>query len=101
MLAPTAPYKPPPKRVKEPETEVVDGVKPPQLAQIAWDKNRMLLTYEVPTWLETLVQGGTMASKLAEIRSTALPRTLNPASYGRHWQTILWLEEMQAEWVCL
>lgn len=97
LLAPTAPYRPPQPRVRDPESTVIDGIPPPQLAAITWVNQ--LPFADIPTFIHALLDGGSVAEKLKRVRKDLLPRYLDARTYGQHWKNLLWLEEIQAECV--
>ncbi|KAG8984017.1 hypothetical protein FRB90_005620, partial [Tulasnella sp. 427] len=97
LLAPTAPYQKPKPRPKETEAPVIDGPPPPQLAEIDW-ANRLPF-HDVPTFLKVLVEDGSIGEKIRALKAEVLPAEVNAKTYGEHWQTLLWLEEIQAECV--
>lgn len=97
LLAPTAPYVPPQPRVREPESSVIDGIPPPQLAEITWVNQ--LPFADIPTFIHALLDGGSLADKIKRVRRDLLPRSLDFRTYGHHWKNLLWLEEIQAEYV--
>ncbi|KIO33700.1 hypothetical protein M407DRAFT_229531 [Tulasnella calospora MUT 4182] len=95
LLAPTAPYQKPEPRPKEAEAPVIDGPRPPQLAEINWVND--LPFNDLPTFLKVLVEEGSIGERIRAVKAEMLPRELNWKTYGDHWQALLWLEEIQAE----
>ncbi|KAG8896554.1 hypothetical protein FRB99_008838 [Tulasnella sp. 403] len=92
LLAPSAPYVPPQPRLKEVETNVVEGIKPPALAKIVWAKP--LPPAEVPQSITEMAEGSTGEVVRKFVRM--LPQMVDVETYGRQKKTLLWLEEVQA-----
>lgn len=95
----TAPYVRPRPRPREPELEVVEGVRPPALARIVWT---VTLPYaDIPAYIWSAANESSIADTVAKVQNTYLPRVLQPTTYAKHWKVLLWLEEMQATYVIM
>lgn len=91
LLKAVAPYvhRKPPKW--QAGTSTVAGDRPPALDAVKWVKP--LLPSTIPPGLAQALSGGSSRKVLAEIRNIHLPRTLDVQTHGRHFQTLLWVEE--------
>lgn len=97
LLKPTAPYVRPKPKDRDPVEEVVDGIPPPALAEVKWAVP--LPIAPVPKYIPPALAIGSRAEKTSTVRNTLLPRTLTHETYGRHWKTLLWIEEEQMRYV--
>ncbi|KAF9648689.1 P-loop containing nucleoside triphosphate hydrolase protein [Thelephora ganbajun] len=94
-LRPTAPYIPRRRTKRAPVNEVVPGVPPESNAAITW---RVLLPQaEIPAHIILALKYGSTKVQIESIKRSALPRTFEAATYGRHFKTLLWAEEFQME----
>ncbi|KAG8930545.1 hypothetical protein FRC02_004060 [Tulasnella sp. 418] len=95
MLQPTAPYvRPTPVVVtRAPETNVIEGIRPPALAAIEWVGR--LPEAHVPLYVRDALEDGSVGDKVGRVRRTLLPQNLNSDTYGRHWKMLLWIEEIR------
>lgn len=96
LLQPSAPYVRRQRGSRDPEGEIVPGERPPALAAIPW--KIPLGFYPLPKPLETLLAFGTLEEKTQRIRNL-LPQYLTSANYGKHWSTLLHVEEAQLKYV--
>ncbi|CAE6520072.1 unnamed protein product [Rhizoctonia solani] len=100
QLRPSAPYvRPPPRPRRDREEKLVDGIKPPS-QRIDWVV--ALPKAIIPTQLQSILESHTgVDAKLTRIRQ--LPGMhgglagAGSSSYGRFWETLLHIEEHQAE----
>ena len=53
---------------------------------------------EIPPHIAFALKYGTTKVQVENIKSSALPRTFNAATYGRHFKALLWVEEFQMEY---
>ena len=92
-LRPSAPYQRKKKEKQAAVTSVVRGIKPPQIADIEWVVD--LPQAFVPKGLEALLSTMGIKNAIETLKRTWLPRELNSDSYGRHFKTLLHVEEAQ------
>jgi len=111
-LKPTAPYVPRKRTNRAPASEVVPGVvslsrtrqgqfllgsqAPESNAVIRWVVP--LPHAEIPTHISLALKHGSTRVQVENIKNTALPRSFDAATYGRHFKTLLWVEEFQMEY---
>jgi len=93
ILRPTAPYEPPKPRVREPEGQVIEGERPSALAKINWVVT--LPEAGVPDYIPSALERGVRTEQIQRVQRILLPRVLNEETYGKHWKTLLWVEEFQ------
>ncbi|KIJ29274.1 hypothetical protein M422DRAFT_188705 [Sphaerobolus stellatus SS14] len=93
LLKPTAPYKQKRKSKQEPETAVVRGIKPPQIADIEWTVD--LPQSLIPRSLEALLETASVKTTVEMLKRTWIPRQLTPETYGQHFKVLLHVEEAQ------
>lgn len=84
---------------REPETNVVKGVKPPALKAISYVKE--LPRPEIPSRLLSSLNASPPSSprNVRAIQSTFLPRAFNEKSHGEHFKILIWIEEHRMEYV--
>jgi helicase MOV-10 len=94
-LQPSTPYVPRSRATREVEVEVVPGVKPDSLKIIPWaiDLPHAL----IPKSMARALTGGTTRDAVVRARRTYLPAIFDSATYGRHFKTLLWIEELRME----
>ncbi|KAJ1310105.1 hypothetical protein OPQ81_006853 [Rhizoctonia solani] len=100
QLRPSAPYvRPSPRPRRDREEKLVDGIKPPS-QHIEWVVS--LPRVVIPSHLKSILESHTgVDAKLTRIKQ--LPGMhgglvgAGPSSYGRFWETLLHIEERQAE----
>ncbi|KIO21487.1 hypothetical protein M407DRAFT_218212 [Tulasnella calospora MUT 4182] len=97
QLAPTAPYTRPKRRRREKKTFITDGIRPSNFERQKTAFCYKLPESEIPEDIRAIVQHGSVDAKVDLIRQERLPADLEPSTYPNHWQTLLWLEEYQAE----
>ncbi|KAG8924470.1 hypothetical protein FRC01_011457 [Tulasnella sp. 417] len=95
QLAPIAPYTRPKRRPREKKGSVTDGTRPSN-----FERQKTAFTYplpdsKIPEEISAIVQHGSVDTKVELIRQERL--NLETATYADYWQTLLWLEECQAE----
>ena len=54
---------------------------------------------EIPAHITFALKYGTTRVQVENIKNSALPGTFDAATYGRHFKTLLWVEEFQMEYV--
>ncbi|KAG9042355.1 hypothetical protein FS837_010960 [Tulasnella sp. UAMH 9824] len=97
QLAPTAPYTRPKRRRREMKAFITDGTRPSN-----FERQKIAFCYplpesKIPEEILAIVQRGSVDEKVDLIRQERLPADLEASTYSDHWQTLLWLEEFQAE----
>lgn len=99
QLKPWAPYIPRVRAPREPETRVVEGVPPPSLNTITYVSK--LPKADIPRHLlSALTVSSTPSRKnIDSIQHAFLPRVLDADSHGRHFKTLLWIEEHKMGYV--
>ncbi|KAG8911964.1 hypothetical protein FRC01_005376, partial [Tulasnella sp. 417] len=97
QLAPVAPYKRPKRQRREKKGFVTDGVRPANFERQKTAFCYPLPDSKIPEAISAIVQHGSVDTKVELIRAERLPADLETATYADHWQTLLWLEECQAE----
>ena len=78
-------------------TKYHHGVRPLILAPITWE--RRLPGYDVPAGLASITVNETLKAyeKIRMIRSAFMRNNLGPSTFGYHYQTMLWIEEIRAQ----
>jgi helicase MOV-10 len=100
LIKPSAPYLPKPRYTKETEKAIVSGIKPPQIAGIRWVV--ALPQANIPKNLENVLLTGTNTEFIKEnVRQTWLPQVLNEATYGRHFSTLIHVEEARMKYILI
>ena len=110
-LQPVAPYVPRRRTNRAPVTEVVPGVvslsktyqgrflpgiqAPESNAAIRWVVP--LPQAGIPTHITSALKFGATKDQVENIKRSALPQILDATTYGRHFKTLLWVEEFQME----
>lgn len=112
-LQPIAPYVPRRRTNRAPVNEVVPGVvSPSQTYQMEFLPGRQapesnvairwvvpLPQAEIPAHITLALKYGSTKVQVENIERSALPRTLDATTYGRHFKALLWVEEFQMEYV--
>jgi len=97
-LMPKAPYVPQVRTTRKPIREVIGGEKPPSLNAIPYIGKLPKAT--IPSHLASLLSGTQSTSKtVAQTRNMFMPAVLNTETYGRHFKTLVWVEEYKMECV--
>jgi helicase MOV-10 len=99
LLKPKAPYQPRTRTLRQPETEVVPGVPPPAQDAIPWTVQLPLA--KIPQALASTLLTGSFSEVLGGVRKSFMPKTFDSQTYGRHFQSVLWVEEHRMEYVYL
>jgi len=96
-LKPKEPYVPRPRVQREPEKEVIPGVKPPALLAVKWVTE--LPPAKISEQIRSIVSvsHGTTHDIVAQLQRTLLPKTLTLQSYSRYFKNVLWVEETRME----
>ncbi|KAF9003324.1 RNA helicase [Cyathus striatus] len=95
-LRPVAPYVPRKRTTRQPETNVVEGVRPPSLNAIPYVGSLPLAI--IPKTLEVIISGqASLSEKLKQVKRVSLPSVLDVETYGRHFKSLLWIEEYKME----
>ncbi|KAF5350994.1 hypothetical protein D9756_008292 [Leucocoprinus leucothites] len=97
QLRPKEPYIPRRASGREPESNVVEGIRPPALKAISY-----VTTMPKPNipmrLLSTLTQPSTPSPKNVNIvRNVFLPKNFDIESHGNHFKVLLWVEEHRME----
>ncbi|KAG6825942.1 hypothetical protein H0H92_001791 [Tricholoma furcatifolium] len=94
-LKPIAPYVPRPKTARQPELEVVEGIRPPAMKAVPYvvPLPRALIPKDLATTLST----GSNEARIARLKSVFLPKVLDVPGYDRHFKHLLWIEEFQMD----
>ncbi|KAF5351162.1 hypothetical protein D9756_008289 [Leucocoprinus leucothites] len=97
QLKARAPYVPRIRTRREPETKVVEGVAPPSLNAIPY-VTKLPRAAIPPQLLATLTLSSRPTRETLEsIKRAFLPRLLDAETHGRHFKTLIWIEEHQME----
>ncbi|KAJ3568903.1 hypothetical protein NP233_g5406 [Leucocoprinus birnbaumii] len=97
QFKPREPYVPRRITGREPETNVVEGVKPPALKAISY-VNAMPRPDVPPPLLSILTQSSAASARnIDTIRNRFLPKQLDVQSHGNHFKSLLWVEEHRME----
>lgn len=97
LLKPKAPFVPRELAAREPETEVFKGVLPPSLKAIPYVVT--LPWAEIPRNLAASLWTGSLSEVIGRVRRGFLPPTWDSHTYGRHFKSLLWVEEYRMECV--
>jgi helicase MOV-10 len=95
LLKPRAPYVPRKRTRREPETEILPGVEPASLRAIPWVVP--LPHADIPKNLSSILSQGSFTQVIGTVRRVLLPQALSSATYNRHFQSLLWIEEHRME----
>lgn len=95
LLKAYAPFVPRKRIVREPETQVLEGVLPPTLKAIPYVV--ALCRADIPKPLAVSLSTGPMQEVVSRIRRVFLPRIWDSNTYGRHFKNLLWVEEYRME----
>ena len=89
------------KKAYSPYAKVHRGVRPQILAEITWA--RRLLGYDVPNDLANIIgdEGSKLSEKIRTVRSAFMRGSLSSTTYHYHFQAMLWIEEMRAQYVII
>ncbi|KDQ59997.1 hypothetical protein JAAARDRAFT_125682 [Jaapia argillacea MUCL 33604] len=96
-LQPIAPYKPKKRTKREEieESEVVPGEAPPATNAIKYVGK--LPVARIPKSIMTAITTGSVEEVVDRVKRTVLPKVFNTANHGRHFQALLWIEELRME----
>lgn len=90
------------RRAKRRKTKLVfvkfhHGVRPLLLAPINWV--RRLPGYDIPPPLAAIMENEDtkIYEKIRSIRNTFMRNSFGPSTFGYHYQTMLWIEEIRAQ----
>jgi helicase MOV-10 len=97
LLQPRAPYVPRQRTLRDPEIEVIPGIKAPSLGVIPWVIP--LPEAPIPHGISNAVATGTTKEIVSRLEKSFLPNVLTSETYGRHFKTLLWVEEYRTEYV--
>ncbi|CAL1708616.1 unnamed protein product [Somion occarium] len=96
QFKPRAPYQPRKRTTRDPETSIIAG--PPPAATRAMKWVTKLPWADIPKNLSNILVGGEPVPEVAgTLKSTVLPLHLNPSTYARHYQVLLWTEEFRMQ----
>ncbi|KAJ3561909.1 hypothetical protein NP233_g9903 [Leucocoprinus birnbaumii] len=97
QLQPQVPYIPRARKPREPELNVVEGVKPPSQNAIPYVSR--LPKAEIPKSLlsSLTVSSAPSVENIRTIQRAFLPKVLDDESHGRHLKVLLWIEEFKME----
>ncbi|KAG9018818.1 hypothetical protein FRB90_009288 [Tulasnella sp. 427] len=96
LLKPKVEYhKPAPKPATVIKSEVMEtvGDPPEDPFKVTW--KRFLPEYRVPAEVLDMVVGKNPKGLIEQVKQKLMPKKLDLATYGQHWQNMLWLEELQ------
>lgn len=110
-LQPIAPYVPRRRTNRAPVNEVVPGVVSPSrmhqgrfLPDIQAPESNAAIRWVVslpqaaiPAHITSALKFGATKDQVENIKRSALPQTFDATTYGRHFKTLLWVEEFQME----
>ncbi len=84
---------------REPETNVVDGIKPPALRAISYVTP--MPRVEIPPRLLVTLNGSSSPSSrnVQTIQRTFFPPDFNPEKHGKQFKVLMWIEEHRMEYV--
>ncbi|KAF9441766.1 RNA helicase [Macrolepiota fuliginosa MF-IS2] len=87
------PYAPRLPGQREPETNIVEGIKPPSLKAISYVAP--LPHAEIPPRLLSILNKPSSSSQqnIRTVQSTFLPKMLDSDSHGKHFKILMWIEE--------
>lgn len=94
LLAPEAPYCPPPPRPEEQQLCVNVGEMPQNLGKKVMGK---LPTFRMPQQVRNLREVGSLVRRTADAQAL-LPSTFEASTYGDWWHILLFMEELQSRW---
>ncbi|THG94463.1 hypothetical protein EW026_g7017 [Hermanssonia centrifuga] len=95
-MQPKAPFIPRKRTRRDPETDIIPGDPPPALGTITYVVK--LPQFPVPERMSyVLSHGGALTNIVRQFRASVLPKTLDDATYGRHFKVLLWAEEHRSE----
>ncbi|KAG8937447.1 hypothetical protein FRC03_008116 [Tulasnella sp. 419] len=90
LLRPIAPYTRPVRPTLDPEGDVVPGEKPPALTAIPWKIK--LEQYPIPAAISSALARREESDQIEQIRAL-LPQNLDARSHGKHFASLLHVEE--------
>lgn len=99
LLRPVAPFVPRKRTQRDAEQEVIPGEVPDALAVIPWVVP--LPKANIPQSMAQGLANGSVSELVQRVRRTYLPSVLRPDTYGRHFKTLIWVEEMRSEYESL
>ncbi|KAI0075957.1 P-loop containing nucleoside triphosphate hydrolase protein [Panus rudis PR-1116 ss-1] len=96
LFKPRAIYKPRKRTARAPERHITPGPPPASATAVKWLTR--LPPAEIPRQLyETLVAGNDTKEVIATLNSTIIPLHFQCQTYGRRFQTLLWVEEFRMQ----
>lgn len=98
-LKPSTPYVRPQRKPETKITSVIPGVPPPSAVKLEWLIE--LGDYKAPPALmDTAFRGGGSPQEIvSRIKTSFLPTKFDRNTYGKHFSTLLWIEEERARYV--
>lgn len=99
-LKPRAPYQPRKRGTRDIETTIVAGPPPAATRTVKWVTR--LPDASIPKNVASILLDGDPPEETAgNLQVTILPPRVTPETYGRHFQTLLWVEEFRMQYVHL
>ncbi|KAH7924362.1 RNA helicase [Leucogyrophana mollusca] len=95
LLKPKAPFVPRRRTARQPENDVVPGIKPPSSMAIPYVVT--LLKALPPTDLVAVLSEQSTSEAIGHVQRVFLPKTLDTTTYARHFKALLWVEEFRME----
>ncbi|KAH7924376.1 P-loop containing nucleoside triphosphate hydrolase protein [Leucogyrophana mollusca] len=95
LLKPKAPYIPRQRTARQPENDVVPGIKPPSSMVIPYVGR--LPKALPPTDLVAALSEQSTSKAIGHIQRIFLPKALDTNTYARHFKALLWVEEFRME----
>ncbi|KAI0048937.1 P-loop containing nucleoside triphosphate hydrolase protein [Auriscalpium vulgare] len=95
LLKPSRPYVPRQRTARQAEVDVVPGPSAPALEAVKWVVS--LPHAPIPQSISSVLFSGSTSDVIRQLRRTVLPASLNKDTYGRHFKTLLWIEEGRME----
>ncbi|KAF7323612.1 RNA helicase [Mycena kentingensis (nom. inval.)] len=94
-IRPKAPYVPRKRAAREPETFIVEGVRPPALKAVPYVVP--LPEAAIPTNLASVLSTANTKHALDTIRKLYMPQVFGSGTYARQFKHLLWIEENRME----
>ena len=94
-LRPVAPFVPRKRTTREPETTIIEGVRPAPLGYVRYVVS--LPESPIPGHISSALSQGSPDGIVSYFRKSLLPRVLDSTTYGRHFKYLLWAEEHRSE----
>ncbi|TFK72809.1 RNA helicase [Pluteus cervinus] len=94
-LRPVAPFVPRPRTRRQREEDVVAGPPLPEASAIQYTTR--LLPANIPPHLADVLSKQSQREVVAAVKQDYLPQILSTATYSRHFKTLVWIEEFQAD----